>query len=463
MVIINPTVPSQPAAVNRPAGPAPVIPADRVLIATVLGERANHLYELASGNLRMMAESQTPLRSGEELRLMLSGRDSRQRPTLRILNAPTSEVNQQLRLLLPEQRPLPQAMATLVSAALQSSQQPATQFARILLGVLPQPEALSEADSLRKQLLRSGMFLESNLLTSGDPNSPKSAQVSQQSDLKAAMLTLLQQLQDESQTAAAKATAPIPAGKGNAGAGSYPPASSISPAPSPSTSPSSQSGAAPLVQSGVESGPDPSNRQLLLARAYPAPLSGSELPGELAPQGRKPLPNPAVADGHLEHRLLADIKSALARIESNQLLHLRQPDSQQPSLMIELPVLDRDGVDVWQMQFQWDRDQQQRESADATPDPGAGTERRWQVKLSFDLPGLGPIQVALDWQQDKLQSRFHFARSETLSLFERHLDELRDGLLARGVDSPQLALQLGMPSPSGDSSLSDTTFIRVKA
>ncbi|GAB3375169.1 flagellar hook-length control protein FliK [Spongiibacter taiwanensis] len=454
MVIINPTVPSQPAAVNRPAGPAPVIPADRVLIATVLGERANHLYELASGNLRLMAESQTPLRSGEELRLMLSGRDHRQRPTLRILNAPASEVNRQLRQLLPNQQPLPQAMATLVSASLQASQQPAAQFARALLGQLPQPEQLFDAANLRKQVLRSGTFMEANLLNTGNTPSPTSAPAAQQPDLKAAMLKLLQQLQNESQTTPKGAAPP---GSGNSKTSAYPP---VSPSGASATA------AAPLpppLNLPATPGAPPIDRQQQLAKAYPTPSSGSELPGELFPQGRKALQPPSTSEAQLTLRLLADIKSALARIESNQLLHLRQPEGQPASLMVELPVLDRDGVDLWQMQFLWNRDQRQGESPGAQEGPETTRERRWQVKLSFDLPGLGPIQVALEWEKETLSSRFNFAHSHTLSLFEQHLHELRDGLVAQGVDSPQLALQLGLSSSRGENSLSETTFIQVKA
>ena len=40
MVIINTTPAIQPAAVNRPAGPAPILPADRLLMAVVLGQKA---------------------------------------------------------------------------------------------------------------------------------------------------------------------------------------------------------------------------------------------------------------------------------------------------------------------------------------------------------------------------------------------------------------------------------------
>lgn len=458
MVIINPTVPSQPAAVNRPAGPAPVIPADRVLIATVLGERANHLYELASGNLRLMAESQTPLRSGEELRLMLSGRDHRQRPTLRILNTPDGEVNQQLRQLLPNQRPLPQAMATLVSASLQASQQPAAQFARALLGQLPQPEQLFDAANLRKQVLRSGTFMEANLLNAGNTDSPTSAPAPQQLDLKAAMLKLLQQLQSQAQ-AAPKGAAPT--SSGNSKTSAYPPIS-----PSGQTPGASATTTAPLTPAQnlpATPGAPPIDRQQQLAKAYPTPPSRSELPGELFPQGRKTLRQTSTSETQLTLRLLADIKSALARIESNQLLHLRQTEGQPVSLMVELPVLDRDGVDLWQMQFHWSRDQQQGESADSQAGSEATRERRWQVKLSFDLPGLGPIQVALAWEKETLSSRFNFAHSHTLTLFEQHLHELRDDLVARGVESPQLALQLGLSSSRSENSLSETTFIRVKA
>lgn len=458
MVIINPTVPSQPAAVNRPAGPAPVIPADRVMMATVLGERATHLYELASGSLRLMAESQTPLRSGEELRLLLSGRDQQQRPTLRILNPPTNEVTSHLRQILPQQRPLPQAMALLAAAATLPPHQPASLIARTLLSQLPLPEHLVDANGLRRQLQRSGMFMEAGLLAADDY--PESATPRPQADLKGEILRAMQQLQangsqHSNANQAALARAPLqptryPGGGVLAEAAAE--ADTDQP-PSLAATASRSVGASPL-----------SPGQQLLARGYPPAQPGPDLPGELHPQGRKPLAAlPADDEGGLEQRLFNELKSALARIESHQLMHLRQREGQPSSLLVELPVLDQDGVDIWQLQFQWPHNHPDHEPQQPPRPDDPAAPRRWSVDLSFDLPGLGPMQVSLNWQQDTLSGRFHVAKPATLTLVEQHLAGLRDSLQAQGIDSPQLNLQLGLPQRHGSGGLSDTSFIQVTA
>lgn len=115
MVIINPSNATQPAAFNRPAGPAPILPTDKVLNAVVMGQRADHLYELASGNLRLMAESQTALRRGEQLLLQVTGKDALQRPTLQVINTSPSAINPLLKAMLPQQQGINQLLPTYIS------------------------------------------------------------------------------------------------------------------------------------------------------------------------------------------------------------------------------------------------------------------------------------------------------------------------------------------------------------
>ena len=186
MVIINPTHNTQPAALLRPAGPAPVLAPDRVMNAVVLGERAQHLYELASGSLRMMAESQTPLRKGEQLQLQVVGRDAQQRPELRIMQRDDVNIAPILRDRLPQQQGLNQLMATLSQLSQQLSPSVQKLLAPVLASI-PHRKQLSDGERVKTALQNSGQFFEAKLLK----NAPRNL------DFKAALLKLAAQLDQQ--------------------------------------------------------------------------------------------------------------------------------------------------------------------------------------------------------------------------------------------------------------------------
>lgn len=400
MVIINTTPAVQPAAFNRPAGPAPILPTDRLMMAVVLGQKAGHLYELASGNLRLMAESQTPLRQGEQLQLQVTGRDAQQRPMLQILNRGDNTLAPLLKATLPQQQGLNQLSAGLVGALAQFSASPANSALlaglQQLFSALPRRQQLQEPRGLQQALWNSGLFLESGLAQG----------LSGQSDIKAQLLRLSALLSQQAPSAAATAHA-----ANRSGAEYIPAATQTAPRP--------------------PQAPQPARGQAMTAYASSAPTAASgDLPGAIRSQGRLPISRqlePTV----LLQRLQQQVDGALARIQAHQLLSLqRGEDSQRPHIM-EIPVVDDDGIDVWQIAVERaphrDKNAQDQGREQHRQEE---TAHHWRFTLSFDFPALGAIKVSVAEVEGELDIQFTAARPATQALIQQYQSELGERIAA---------------------------------
>ncbi len=390
MVIINPTHNTQPATLPRSAAAVPVLPINRVLNAVVLGERAQHLYELASGNLRMMAESQTTLRAGEHLQLRVLGKDAQQRTELQVLQRSSSDVTALLRARLPQQQPLNQLMASLQAVAKHGAP-PLQSQATAVLELLPRRQQLLNASDVEQALRNSGQFLEAGLSTGKKPTA----------DLKAALLRLAQQLQQRQ----------------------APPQGHLSTSYGPATSAASHVAGAP---------PASAPPHTTAANHYPSAQSTDNLPGQLRPQPRLTPAPPASSPGVQLDQLLLDVRGALARQDAQQLLQLQNRDN---TTLIELPLRDRDGIDVWQFQLRPPLGEQQQ-------DTQRGEQERqndgWSLTLSFDLPGLGAIRAVVAEHQQQLTIRFKAVEAATVQLLLQHRQELLERLQDQGIADPQI-------------------------
>lgn len=398
MVIINTTPAIQPAAVNRPAGPAPILPADRLLMAVVLGQKAGHLYELASGNLRLMAESQTPLRQGEQLQLQVTGRDAQQRPLLQILNRADAKLLPLLKATLPQQQGLNQLSSGLITALAQSPQSAPNHALQTglqqLFAALPRRQQLQEPRGLQQALLNSGLFLEAGLAQ---------GQVGR-SDIKAQLLRLAALLsrQHVGSAEGKPATANRPGTE-------YLPARSSHPHSSHSAPPSRS----PAMSAYANSSPPPTS---------------SELPGAIRSQGRLPITR-HIDPGQLLNQLQHQVDGALARIQAHQLLSLQSKDDSQRPHIMEIPVVDEDGIDVWQIAVERApyRDKEQHD-APQDRDHQGDTQHQWRFTLSFDFPALGAIKVTVADTNGTLDIQFTAARPATLALIRRYQSELEEHL-----------------------------------
>lgn len=447
MVIINPSIASQPAAFNRPAGPAPILPTDRVLNAVVLGQRAEHLYELASGNLRLMAESQTALRRGEQLLLQVTGNDAQQRPTLKVLTPNNSAISPLLKEMLPQQQSANQLMASLSALISNTGAQPKlAALAAELLSSLPRRQQVSDPDGLTEAIRNSGLFLESRATDGKLP--PQ--------DLKSQLLQLAQRLEQQySKSALAKAEGQTASKL----AQDYSPKLRMPADPSSLTLPSSQPANPPAT-------PLPSHSSLL--NAYRGNFNSTDLPGQMLAQGRVPVANGQneLSPEVLSKQLLLEVRGAIARQEAHQLLHLQQRDGQQAQYVVELPVRNDDGVDVWQLHLHWlaQAEEDQHGHKDHLNSRDKPTHL-WRITLNFDLPGLGQISVKVQQQaaeSSKLIINFSSDSDATRTTIETHQHELQSRLEAEGIHDTSILCHTGITSNS-DSSFSNQALVNDSA
>ncbi|MGJ8686753.1 MAG: hypothetical protein ACSHWQ_04690, partial [Spongiibacteraceae bacterium] len=131
--------------------------------------------------------------------------------------------------------------------------------------------------------------------------------------------------------------------------------------------------------------------------AYSAATHHSvNLPGQAAAQARLELGSGMqfTRGEQLASQLLQETKGALFRQEAHQLLHLQQREAQPHQYMMEIPVRERDGIDVWQLQLSTDpRDDESEQQEHSDADADADAVKGWKIVLNFDLPGLGAMSA----------------------------------------------------------------------
>ncbi|WP_373095804.1 flagellar hook-length control protein FliK [Zhongshania sp.] len=446
MVIINPSNATQPAAFNRPAGPAPVLPTDRVLNAVVMGQRAEHLYELASGNLRLMAESQTALRRGEQLLLQVTGKDAQQRPTLQVINTSAGAISPLLKAMLPQQQGINQLLANITPLLNKANDSTLNKLSSALVNALPSRQQLSDPAGLRAAILSSGFFMEAQL----------AAGIAPANDLKSALLRLAQQLENLRQSnAASTQTDPSKASKLSQDYSGLARTAGAKAEMPPSTN------SLPNLSQPPTAAKDGLNP---VSTNYGKPAPSSDLPGVLRSQPRiaAELPEQKLSQEAVIKQLLQDSRGAIARLESHQLLHLQQKDPLQSQYLIEIPVRNDDGIDVWQMQLQWQRTSEDQEHPTDNASDEDQYQRRWQINLNFDLPGLGPINTKVIQQGKQLAITFNTETQATRALIEQRQHELNQRLEEQGIIDTEIVTHTGI-GPAASSPLSSHSLLDDQA
>ncbi|MGV8886497.1 MAG: flagellar hook-length control protein FliK [Pseudomonas sp.] len=156
-------------------------------------------------------------------------------------------------------------------------------------------------------------------------------------------------------------------------------------------------------------------------------------------------------EGDLEH-LLRLAAAAVSRLQSHQLSSLEQTGvTDDGRLMstwqLEIPMRNLQDIVPLQVKFQ-------REEAPEKEQPKERNEERppkqqlWRVDLAFDMEPLGPLQIQAQLIKGSLSSQLWAERPCTANLIERHLAELRQRLLASGLNVGDLDCHLGTP-PQG--------------
>lgn len=142
-----------------------------------------------------------------------------------------------------------------------------------------------------------------------------------------------------------------------------------------------------------------------------------------------------------------ELDGVLARMVSHQLLHASDEQKHQQWLM-ELPVQDRDGIDLLQIHISKDRRQASQQQ------PGFAL---WKVSLSLSFPDKGAVIATLSQQDERVHVRFHAEQADTHAWINQHCPALRQRLVDCGLQVGHVQAQRGLPHddtlPKGASGL----------
>ncbi|CAG8867970.1 hypothetical protein PS627_02731 [Pseudomonas fluorescens] len=195
-----------------------------------------------------------------------------------------------------------------------------------------------------------------------------------------------------------------------------------------------------------------------LAHAMPGAVRGAlGMLGQVSPRpqpGGFPLPSRLLqnleAQGDLE-QLLRLAAAAISRLQSHQLTSLQQTGSTdsgtlQTTWQTEIPV--RSGQEFVPLQVKLQREETPEQQRDPQREQRDPLHTLWRIELAFDLSPLGPLQVQAQLAQGKLSGQLWAERPDTAHLIGQQLGELRERLLARGVNVGALECHPGTP-PQG--------------
>ncbi|HEK0910317.1 TPA: flagellar hook-length control protein FliK [Pseudomonas putida] len=150
-------------------------------------------------------------------------------------------------------------------------------------------------------------------------------------------------------------------------------------------------------------------------------------------------------------QLLRLAAAAISRVQSHQLASLQQTGTtesgnQQTTWQTEIPL--RHGQEFIPLQAKLQREDTPRQQADSQREQRDPLESLWRIDLAFDLPPLGPLQVQAQLTQGRLSGQLWAERPQTAELIDSQLGNLRERLLARGLDVGDLECHPGIP-PQG--------------
>lgn len=411
MEIKPPTV--QPPAAQTLASVAKRVAAfqvGQVVHATAIGTPERGTVLLRIGHETVRAQTAAPLQTGQ--RLTLEVVSSGPRPMLRPLDASSMQdvVANAMRSALPRQTSLPKLLANLLAmtAATQTSTsskraQPGGTVPAEVMNLIKATvkgiattEQVSTPRGLKLALRDSGPYLEQRLAqqpttaTKGDE--PKH-------DLKANLLRLSRALQSSHGKAAEGSTRGMHASARSNSGGTFTSAALASRLP-------------PI--------------------ALP-PVRNTALPPQKSPPA---VLGPQSSTVPQLGELLQQTQGALARIELTQLAGLPSEDTPDPGWVVELPMRNKQEVDVLQARIE-----HRRPSGEEDQDV-------WSVTLTLNLKGLGPVYATLSLAGQNLSTVFWAEHSASAMRIRDHLDLLQAKLRGAGLTVDKIECRHGrVPSP----------------
>ncbi|WP_022963795.1 flagellar hook-length control protein FliK [Halopseudomonas pelagia] len=140
--------------------------------------------------------------------------------------------------------------------------------------------------------------------------------------------------------------------------------------------------------------------------------------------------------------LLRLTAALLSRIQHHQLQSLGQSQtfsdgSSQTVWQLEIPL--RDGQQFNHVQVRIQRDDTSAEAKQTEHLP------HWEVRLAFNLDPLGSLQAIAKLYKGRVSSEFWAEQPQTLTFLHSELNQLRDRLLAKGLEVGELSCHQGTP------------------
>ena len=142
-----------------------------------------------------------------------------------------------------------------------------------------------------------------------------------------------------------------------------------------------------------------------------------------------------LSDNKILPEMQRHVESALARIQLNQLNSLPASEHSSQAFLLELPVKENDDIDVFSLKV--NDEEQQNQDQDSS--------KRWSIKLSFDLNGLGKIHAKLILGGEQIQARLWAEEEKTYDLIQNNLDLLRERLTEVEFLDPEVKCYKGKP------------------
>ncbi len=444
----------------------------------------------------LKVKGELPLKAGDTLTVVLRQQGDKLILSLKPTAPPATDasikqaVQDKLVSHFNEQQPLSALKHTINQITAQSSaltnpkiQQAVSQF----IDNLPKPQDIQTADNVKTLIRQSGLFMENNLGTLSD----KLTQAVVQYDLKAMLAKLkqnLEQARPQPTTKASleqlptKATPPPPSPSG-------PPkpdtlltkqvgseanisqskidrntllseAKAVEAQPAESKPSTTKASPTPLSQATTASKPlpqttaqdtktNPEQQSTFVQLTRTAPTTSSEANMLIKRELTKPshhLPNQQTALAHTTQNafteesleiLLRAVSGNLARLALTQVATL---SAEQPTVNLtnlEIPLHHEENIDNLLLTIQ---EEEPNGSSDANK-----RERIWRVQLAFDLDCLGPLQVTVMLQGKRLATTFWTEESKIQHLVNTELKQLRQELVAEGIEVDELCCQKGTP------------------
>ncbi|MFK8066772.1 MAG: flagellar hook-length control protein FliK [Gammaproteobacteria bacterium] len=159
-----------------------------------------------------------------------------------------------------------------------------------------------------------------------------------------------------------------------------------------------------------------------------------------------------LSNNKLMPELQRHVESALARIQLNQLNSLPGLEQNQQAILLELPVKEKDKVDIFSLKITEEEDQKEEQEA----------QKKWAINLSFKLEGLGNLHAKLILGGQKIQASLWAEDQNTFELIQNNMDLLQQRLTDVEFIHPTINCYKGKPEVTNSISVSNKELIDIK-